>query len=100
MVTILQITATVFSAYLILTTTKRFINKKLSILSMLFWNAVWTGIIVMSWIPGLISKLTGTNPADLVIRVSIITLFYLLFLIDAKISETKEAIKMMKEKML
>jgi hypothetical protein len=98
LLTILQIIATIFSAYLLTKTISLFRKKKLNLIGLIFWSSVWTGIIMMAYVPGLIGLITRTNPADLVVRVSIIAALYMIFNIETQIGTIKEEIKKLGEK--
>lgn len=107
----LQILVTIFIAFILF---KLFVQKqknKISLLSFLIWVFLWFIILIVFWLPDSTSYLAAWlgigRGADLVVYISILVIFYMLFRIFVRISKIEqeitkvvrdEAIKNAKEK--
>ena len=107
----LQILVTIFIAFILF---KLFVQKqknKISLLSFFIWAFLWFIVLVVFWLPDSTTYLAAWlgigRGADLVVYVSILVIFYMLFRIFVRISKIEseitkavreEAIKNVKEK--
>ncbi|OGZ32156.1 MAG: hypothetical protein A2V69_00065 [Candidatus Portnoybacteria bacterium RBG_13_40_8] len=86
---IIQILIVVFALFALSRAVLRFKDNKLTINEMIFWALIWAGIILVSFLPGITILLSGLlgigRGIDLVIYISIIVLFYLIFRLYVKI---------------
>ena len=100
MITVLQIFVGIAMLFLIFSTVSRFRKNKISLLSTIFFLFVWVGVLLFAFLPGFfgpISKLVNTSPADLAVRIGLIMLFYLIFVINNKITDMQSQIKKLGE---
>jgi len=107
----LQLLVTIFIVFILL---KLFLQKqknKISLLSFLIWVLLWLIVLVVFWIPDSTSYLAAWlgigRGADLVVYVSILVIFYMIFKIFVRLNKIEEditkvvredAIKNVKEK--
>ena len=74
----------------------RFKESKISIISLIGWAVLWLLVEIIIWIPDStthIAKMLGIGRgADLLIYVSIVTLFYLIFRIYIKLEDIERQI--------
>jgi len=94
MIGILQIILIVFALFAISRAFLRMRENKITKVEFLFWCVVWLAVIVISLIPSIsatISNLFGiARGVDLLVYVSIIVIFYLIFRIYVKIESIEQ----------
>jgi len=92
----IQIVGIIFAAFGITIAVLRFRSKKISLKSLLIWCTLWAGVMVvalMPWTTVMIAEPLGIGRGiDLVVYLSIIVLYYILFRIYIRIEETQRAI--------
>ncbi|MFA6467218.1 MAG: DUF2304 family protein [Patescibacteria group bacterium] len=107
----LQILVTVFIVFILF---KLFLQKqknKISLLSFLIWFLLWLAILLVFWLPDTTSYLAAWlgigRGADLVVYLSIVVIFYMIFKIFVRLNKIEneitrvvraDAIKNVKEK--
>ncbi len=93
---ILPILVSIFIVIVITRLIKQARNNKLSNFSLLAWLVLWLAILLVFWQPEITSWLAfnlGVNRgADLVVYLSIIIIFYLLYRIFVHLNKIEEAI--------
>lgn len=91
MMSLFQILILLFALFAISRVLLRFKDKSISSREFLFWVIIWAGIAIINLLPGLTSfftKLLGVGRGvDLLIYVSIILLFYLMFKMYVRIDK-------------
>jgi len=91
MLTIIHIIAVIFVTFAASRALLRAKDKKISIGELLFWLAVWSGLIIVVFFPGFISyiaQIVGIGRGiDVIIYTSIGLLFYLIFRLYVKLEE-------------
>lgn len=92
----LQLLVTVFIVFILL---KLFLQKqknKISFLSFLIWFLLWLMVLIVFWLPDTTSYLASWlgigRGADLVVYVSILVLFYMIFRVFVRLSKIEDAI--------
>ncbi|MFH1770954.1 MAG: DUF2304 family protein [archaeon] len=92
----IQVIAIIFAIFAYSRVILRFKDKKMSNLEFLFWSIIWISIIVFASIPQVVNSLANVfgieRPIDLVVYVSIVLLFYLMFRIYVKIESHEQDI--------
>ncbi len=93
---IIQIIIIIFVLLIFWQTFLKFKKKEINILELLIWSIIWSAIVFVVINPNIanfIANLVGVGRgADLVIYISIITIFYLLFRIIVKIERIERDI--------
>lgn len=96
MINALQGIAVVFALFAISRTYLRMRESKLSIGQFIFWTILWIGVVLLTFMPDMINILADTlgirRPIDVVVYFSIVLLFYLIFRLYVKISDTEREI--------
>jgi len=91
MLTIIQITAVIFVTFAASRALLRAKDKKISIGELLFWLAVWSGLIFVVFFPtftSYIAQIVGIGRGiDVIIYSSIGLIFYLIFRLYVKLEE-------------
>ncbi|MFA6605344.1 MAG: DUF2304 family protein [Patescibacteria group bacterium] len=87
----LQILVTIFIVFILL---KLFLQKqknKISFLSFLIWVLLWLMVLIVFWLPDTTSYLAAVlgigRGADLVVYVSILVIFYMIFKIFVRLNK-------------
>lgn len=79
----IQLVVTMFSIFVVYRLFVNYREKKLPKVAFFFWLVVWVSIIVIFWSPDLASRIALIfgigRGADLIVYVSIIVIFYLLY---------------------
>tara|TARA_Y100000310_G_C20207848_1_gene589902 strand:+ start:87 stop:416 length:330 start_codon:yes stop_codon:yes gene_type:complete len=101
----IQITILLFALFAISRVFLRFKDKSITLQALFFWIMIWFGIILVTILPKTATFLTVLfgvgRGADLLIYLSIILLFYLVFRIYVKIDNTnKEITKIVRKESL
>ena len=95
-ITVIQILAIIFAVFALSRAFLRFKDKKVSTKEFLFWSVIWIAVIVVALLPritGIISSLLGVGRGvDIIIYISIIALFYLIFRVYVKIDSLEQNI--------
>jgi hypothetical protein len=85
---IIQFLIVIFALFALSRAVLRFKDNKLTIKELAFWILVWIGVIIVSFLPsitGLLSSFLGIGRGiDVMVYVSIIVLFYLIFRLYVK----------------
>ena len=85
---IIQFLIVIFALFALSRAVLRFKDNKLTINELVFWILVWIGVIIVSFLPsitGLLSSFLGIGRGiDVMVYVSIIVLFYLIFRLYVK----------------
>ena len=93
---IIQIVIIIFALFALSRVLLRFKDNKLNRNEFIFWMLVWISIIIISIIPGitgiLSQKLGIGRGIDLIIYVSIIVMFYLIFRLYVKLETVEREI--------
>lgn len=96
MVQAISIIITLFAVFAWSRAFLRFKDKKINFSEFLFWSIIWLGISLLSFNPTLISfvsfKVGIERPIDLVVYLSIILLFYLVFRMYVKHEKIEQEI--------
>jgi len=94
MVTILQIIATIIALFAVSRAFLRFRDRKISPMALVFWTAIWAGVVVAAFIPQALTRLSELfgvqRGVDIVIYGSITLLFYLIFRIYVKLETIEQ----------
>lgn len=83
--TALQIFATLFALFALSRIFLRMKGHQLTLGQSAFWAIIWTGVIVVVWVPSTAYAISGTlgldtrKPIDTLIYIAIVTLFYLAY---------------------
>lgn len=92
----LQILVTIFIVFILL---KLFLQKqknKISLLSFLIWFLLWLAILLVFWLPDTTSYLAAWlgigRGADLVVYLSIVAIFYMIFKIFVRLNKIENEI--------
>jgi len=92
----LQILVTIFIVFILL---KLFLQKqknKISLLSFLVWFMLWLAVLIVFWLPDMTSYLAAWlgigRGADLVVYISILVIFYMIFKIFVRLNKIEEGI--------
>ena len=89
MIGFLEIVVFVFCLFAISRVILRLRDRQVSVREGIFWIALWLIVIVLVWLQnqiGLFSKyLAGRRPVDVIMYMSILLLFYLLFRLYVKL---------------
>ena len=92
----IQIIAIIFVIFAYSRAILQFRGKKISLKEFFFWSLVWIAAIIFFLVPGffsIFSEFFGIKrPVDLIIYVSIIVLFYLIFRMYVKIESMEQDI--------
>jgi len=93
---VIQVLIVVFALFALSRAFLRFKDNKLTKNEFIFWALIWVFAIVISFIPntlGAVSKWLGIGRgADLIIYVSIIIIFYLVFRLYVKLESAEKEI--------
>lgn len=93
---LIQVLAIIFALFAYSRAILRFKGKNISFREFIFWTIIWVAIIVVALIPGVtgwLSRYVGIGrPVDLLVYISIIALFYLLFRLYVKLDELDQNI--------
>ena len=96
MITPLKIIAVLFVLFVSSRAFLRFKDRKISVAELFFWLCIWSGLIVVVFLPDLASGLANIigigRGADFIIYFSIAMLFYLIFRLYVKLEETEREI--------
>jgi small membrane protein len=99
---IIQVLIVIFALFALSRAYLRFKDNRLSKNEFLFWTAVWLAVIVIAFIPNLtsqVSNLLGIGRGiDLIVYISIIILFYIIFRLYVKIENVKSDVTMLVRK--
>ncbi len=80
---LIQVIIIIFALFALSRAMLRFRDNKLGRNEFLFWAGLWTAAIIISFIPSILGVFSGrigtTSGLDLVLYLSIIALFYLMF---------------------
>ncbi len=91
---LLQIFAIIFALFALSRAILRLKDGNLTIREFLFWNAVWVGVLIISFIPNvstLIANLFGIGRGvDFLLIVSVVLLFYIIFRLYVKIEKLEQ----------
>ncbi|MBI1970898.1 DUF2304 family protein [Candidatus Woesearchaeota archaeon] len=86
---ILQIIIVVFVLFALSRVILRLRDKQISIAEFLFWTAVWIGVLVVLFVPGVMTMIAlragVSRGVDIAIYVGITLLFYLVFRLYVKL---------------
>ena len=98
----IQIIAILFALFAFSRTLIRFKKTDITIKEFIFWNIIWFGIIIVAVLPSttsIIASLMGIGRGiDLVVYLSIIILFYLIFRMYVKMENVeREITKLVRE---
>lgn len=92
----LQILVTIFIVFILL---KLFLQKqknKISLLSFLIWFLLWLAVLLVFWLPDTTSYLAAWlgigRGADLVVYLSILVIFYMIFKIFVRLNKIENEI--------
>ena len=92
--TILQFFAIIFSLFALSRVLLRTKDKKLTIPEFVFWIFIWSGLIVLAFVPYVsvaLAEVVGIGRGiDFIIYVSVGLLFYLIFRLYIKIEEIEQ----------
>ncbi len=98
----IQIIIAVFAAFAIARTLSQFGKKHISALWMLGWIIFWAVVILVTFLPQttqfLANALGVGRGADLIIYVSLVALFYLLFRLFVKVESVEQEISQLVRK--
>lgn len=93
---IIQLIIILFALFALSRAILRFKDRKISISELIFWGIIWGAVIVLAIIPGVIMSLSQFlgigRPVDLVVYLSIILLFYLIFRLYVKTESVEQEI--------
>lgn len=93
---VIQFIAVLFSVFALSRVFIRFKSKEISINEFIFWIFIWITIIITSVNPiifDFISKIVQTKkPIDIVVYISIIVIFYLIFRVYVKLEKVESNI--------
>ena len=95
-ITILQVIVTAFAFFAWSRAVLRFKDRKITPGEFAFWTLLWAALVTVVFDPGVAAGLATSlgvrRPIDLLVYVSIILLFYLLFRIYVRIEHTEQEI--------
>jgi len=101
---IIQILIAIFALFALSRAVLRFKDNKLTINELVFWILVWIGVIIVSFLPsitGLLSSFLGIGRGiDVMVYVSIIVLFYLIFRLYVKLEGIEKEITLVVRKLV
>ncbi|KYK25280.1 hypothetical protein AYK26_02250 [Euryarchaeota archaeon SM23-78] len=93
---IIQILIIIFSLFALSRAFLRFKDNRLTKNEFIFWAVLWIAVIVVSIIPGITSTISPslgiTRGIDLIVYISIIVIFYLIFRLYVKIENMEKKI--------
>lgn len=93
---LIQILLSLFIFFALIKIINRFLAKELSFLSLIFWLLFWSAVIIVVWQPnlstGLANRLGVGRGTDLVMYISVVVLFYLIFRLTVKIEKMERNI--------
>jgi hypothetical protein len=99
---IIQIVIVLFALFALSRALLRFKDNKLSKNEFLFWTAIWLAVIVVSFIPNIttqVSSLFGIGRGmDLIVYISVIILFYLIFRLYVKLEAVEKEVTLLVRK--
>ena len=92
----IQILGIAFAVFAISIALQRYKLKRISLKSLLIWCVIWIGVIVIALLPstmGFTARLLGIGRGiDVIVYLSIILLYYLIFRIYIMVEDTKKDI--------
>ena len=92
----LQILIIAFAVFAISRAFLRLKDNKITIKEFVFWSIIWVALVVFALIPRIIEPLSGIfgleRGADVLIYLSIIILFYLMFRLYVKLESVEQSI--------
>ncbi len=93
---IIQILGIIFALFALSRAVLRFKDKNITWKGLVFWSVIWIGIIIVAIIPSIFNKLSTFvgigRPVDILIYVSIILLFYMVFRLLIKLETIEQNI--------
>ena len=93
---IIQVVIIIFALFALSRAFLRFKDNKLTKKEFLFWIVIWLSVMIVSFIPNIIGPLSNLfgigRGIDLIVYVSIIILFYLIFRLYVKIESVEKEI--------
>ncbi|MBN2459185.1 DUF2304 family protein [Candidatus Woesearchaeota archaeon] len=93
---IIQIIITVFALFALSRAVLRFKDNKLTKNELVFWMLIWIAVIIIPMIPNLTSRVSEMfgigRGMDLVMYLSIVALFYLMFRLYVKVESVQKEI--------
>jgi small membrane protein len=96
MITLIQIMAVGFVTFAMSRAILRAKDKKISTIELFFWLAIWGGLIIVVFFPGItsvIADIVGIGRGiDVIVYTSIGLLFYLIFRLYVKLEEVEREI--------
>ncbi|MBU1199372.1 MAG: DUF2304 family protein [Nanoarchaeota archaeon] len=91
---IIQIIIIIFALFALSRAFLRFKDNKLTKTEFLFWAVLWVAIIIVSFLPSILNPLSQVfgigRAVDVIIYISIIALFYLMFRLYVKIESMEK----------
>jgi len=100
---ILQIVIIIFALFAISRAVLRFKDNNLSKNELMFWVLIWLAVIIIPFIPGITTKVSAIfgigRGIDLIVYISIVVLFYLLFRIYVKTEALEKEITLVVRKL-
>ncbi len=92
----IQIFGICVAAFLWFKAIQRFKQKRMPLSEFIIWSSIWAGIIVVGFLPitvSFVAKLFGIGRGiDVAVYLSIIVLFYLVFVLFSRIDKQREEI--------
>ena len=99
MISLIKIFSLLFALFAVSRAVLRAKDKKISFGEMLFWLAVWSGLLFVVYFPSLTNYLAilfGIGRGiDVIIYLSIAALFYLIFRLYVKLEENQKSITLL-----
>ena len=93
---VIQYVATVIIAFILIQLLLKLRKDKLSLVKILIWTIFWGGALFVVWFPSIIAEIAQISGVgrgvDVIVYVSIIFLFYLIFNQNSKIDKLNEQI--------
>lgn len=93
---LIQLIAILFALFAFSRVVLRFKDKAIMFNEFIFWSTVWIAVLIVAAHPAtasLVSELVGVGrPVDLILYVSIILLFYLIFRLYVKIESNERSV--------
>jgi hypothetical protein len=95
-ITALQVIVTAFALFAWSRALLRFKDRRITVGEFAFWTLIWAGVVTVVFVPaiaaGFSTSLGVRRPVDLLVYVSIVLLFYLLFRLYVRIEHTEQEI--------
>ena len=96
MISVLDVIIILFALFAFSRAVLRFRDKAISIKEFLFWTVIWVAVILLVFLKDRLGFLTqlglGGRPLDIIIYVSIVLIFYLMFRLYVKIDAAEQNI--------